>query len=53
MWLCAWVSPAEGIAYNTPILMATITPAFSLRFMVKDQIIFQGRIAKTMSMAPE
>ena len=53
MWLCVWLYQGEGVAYNTPMLIATITPTFSLRFMVRDQIIFQGRIAKTMSMAPE
>ena len=39
--------------YKTPMLMAIITPTFSFRFMVKVQMIFQGKMAKTMSMAPE
>jgi hypothetical protein len=42
-----------GRAYKTPMLMATITPTFSLRFMVRIQMTFQGTTARTMSMAPE
>jgi len=39
--------------YKTPMLMAIITPTFSFRFMVKVQMIFHGKMARTMSMAPE
>ena len=35
------------------MLIATITPTFSLRFIVKLQIIFHGTTAKTISIAPE
>lgn len=43
----------KRLTYKMPMLIATITPTFSLRFMVKVQIIFQGRMARTISMAPE
>lgn len=41
------------VTHNTPMLIATITPIFSFRFMVRVQMIFQGTTAKTISMAPE
>lgn len=41
------------VTHNTPMLIATITPIFSLRFMVRVQMIFQGTTAKTISMVPE
>lgn len=40
-------------AYKIPMLIATRTPNFSFLFMVRAQMIFHGRTARTMSMAPE
>lgn len=42
------VTPAK-----MPMDMATRTPNFSFLFIVRDQMIFQGIIARTMSIAPE
>lgn len=40
-------------AHKTPMLIASETPNFSFFVIERPQIIFHGRIASTMSMAPE
>lgn len=42
----------DGVAYNIPMLMAISTPIFSFLFMVRDQMILHGSMARIMSIAP-
>lgn len=43
----------SSATYNMPILIATATPNFSLPFICRFQMIFQGKRANTKSMAAE
>lgn len=43
----------DGLTYKIPMLIASATPTFSRVFICKVQIIFQGRRARTASIAAE
>ena len=43
----------NAFAYKTPMLMAIMTPSFSFKVILADQMINQGINASMMSITPE